>query len=73
MSEKIKELSPKQRIGGQTVKTIKTFKTIERLVEYANKIGYSKDTKEMTKEVAKNSLIKYGSVLMLFDPYGLID
>jgi len=57
----------------QTVKTIKTFRTIEGVIEYIKLIKYPKSEEEARKELNKNALIKYGSILILFDPFRLLD
>lgn len=57
----------------QTVKTIKTFPTVHQLINYLLKVGYTEKTpEEINREIEKKSLIKYDSILCLYDPYNLI-
>ena len=59
--------------NNQRVKTIKTFKTVGKIIEYLKTIKYNeKPLKEVKKELEEKALIKYGSILILHDPYELI-
>ncbi len=57
----------------QTVKTIKTFDNYDNLINYCIKINHPATLIELKKELNKNALIKYGSILLLFDPFNLLE
>lgn len=59
--------------NNQTIKTIKSFHTIEEILGYCLKIECTFTEEEILKEIEKRALVKYGSILILFDPYGLLD
>lgn len=56
-----------------TVKTIKSFSTISEILDYCKKINYGKSSDEITDEINNKALIKYGSILILFDPFNLLN
>lgn len=57
-----------------TVKTIKSFGSVNEIINYLNKIGYKdKIATEINEEINTKALIKYGSILVLYDPYKLLD
>jgi hypothetical protein len=59
--------------NNQTVKTIKSFHTVEEILEYCSKIECTFTQEEVKAEIEKRALVKYGSILILFDPYCLLD
>jgi hypothetical protein len=56
----------------QSIKTIKTFLSKYSAIEYLIKIGYEKNAYKIEKELLKNGLIKYGSILIIYDKYNLL-
>lgn len=56
----------------QSIKTIKTFLSKYSAIEYLIKIGYEKNAYKIEKELLKKGLIKYGSILIIYDKYNLL-
>jgi hypothetical protein len=56
----------------QAIKTIKVFNSKFSLFEYIIKIGYNNNVYEIEKEINKNGLIKYGSILVIYDKFNLL-
>lgn len=57
-----------------TVKTIKSFTTTDEIINYLNSINYTEKTPlEIKEEIKINALIKYGCIVIFFDPYKLLD
>ena len=56
----------------QSVKSIKTFNCIDKLIEWTS-LRIPLHPLEIKKEIENNCLLKYGSLLILFDPYNLLD
>jgi len=58
--------------NNQRIKTVKAFKTVNKIVDYLKRINYQEKTvKEIKGELKSKALIKYGSILILHDPYEL--
>lgn len=58
----------------QTIKTIKSFGSVHEIINYLNKVGYNEKTpQEINEEINTKALIKHGSILVLYDPYKLLD
>ena len=56
-----------------TIKTIKSFKTKSEIVIYLKSINYPKNGCEIINQINEKALIKYGSILVLFDPFNLLE
>jgi len=56
-----------------TIKTIKSFPSVHSIINYLESIGYKELTRtEINNEIEEKALIKYGSILVLYDPYKLL-
>lgn len=56
----------------QSIKTIKIFTTKYSIFDYLIKIGYSNNIYKIEDEINKNGLIKYGSILVIYDKFNLL-
>jgi hypothetical protein len=56
----------------QSIKTIKTFVSKYSAIEYLIKIGYDMNAYKIEEELLKNGLIKYGSILVIYDKHNLL-
>ena len=61
------------KMNNKPVKTIKSFSTVNEIVEYCADIECTLTEEEVRLGIERDALIKYGSILILFDPYGLLD
>lgn len=56
----------------QSIKTIKIFTSKYSIFEYLIKIGYNNNVYKIEDEINKNALIKYGSILVIYDKFNLL-
>ena len=56
----------------QSIKTIKIFTSKYSLFNYLIKIGYNNNIYKIEDEITKNALIKYGSILVIYDKFNLL-
>lgn len=56
----------------QSIKTIKIFTSKYSLFNYLIKIGYNNNVYKIEDEINKNALIKYGSILVIYDKFNLL-
>ena len=56
----------------QAIKTIKVFTSKYSIFEYLIKTGYSNNIYKIEDEINKNALIKYGSILVIYDKFNLL-
>ena len=56
----------------QAIKTIKIFSSKYSIFDYLIKIGYNNNVYKIEDEINKNALIKYGSILVIYDKFNLL-